>query len=235
MADFNKPFDNRLTVLVGYKNQDAEMHIPFSGVADSIGGSFYMSLETIEGKRKELEKAGVNVDLLKQKNAEFIEKENAKTENMTQYSLINPYAMIRLAGGISSSRENMLIDSSIRRPWYEVPNSTDDKDIGYSKVPTTARIIEWGRTDTRGRTPYQYQDFVFCKYWNKIPNNRMITLRRYAQPVLDNLNTPADNVGEEGNEVDNFKFPPLASAITYFGEGTDNSLSDILKFKSSLR
>ena len=236
MADFNKPFDNRLTVLVGYKNQNAEMHIPFSGAADSIGGSFYMSLETIESKRAELEKVKKGLtDSLKQKNAELIEKENAKTENMTQHSLINPYAMIRLSGGISSNGTNMLIDSSIRRPWYEVPNSTDNSDIGYSKVPTTARIIEWGRTDPRGRTPYQYQDFVFCKYWNKIPNNRMITLRRYAQPILDNLNTPADNVGDESNGNDNFKFPPLASAITYFGEGTDNSLTDILKFKSSLR
>lgn len=235
-TDYKKPFDNRLTVLVGYKNNDIEYHIPYSGKMDSIGGSLYMSLDTIESKRSALEAAGITVDKLKTRQQELIDAENIKSENATQHSVINPYAMIRLAGGISNSTgaDTMLIDNKNQRPWYEIPNSTDDKDIGYSKVPTTSRIIEWGRTDPKGRTPYQYQDFVFCKYWNKIPNNRMITLRRYAQPILDNLNTPADNTESE-NSTDNFKFPPLASAITYFGEGTDNSLSEILKFKSGLR
>ena len=234
--EYNKPFDNRLTVLVGYRNQDAKMHVPYSGKVDSIGSSFYMSLDTIESKREALEAAGVNVDNVKKRNAELIDAENAKVENATQHSVINPYAMIRLSGGVSSTidRETRLIDSSKYRPWYEIPNSTDNSDIGYSKVPTTSRIIEWGRTDSRGRTPYQYQDFVFCKHWNKIPNNRLITLRRYAQPILDNLNTPADNVESE-NDGNSFQFPPLATAVTYFGEETDNSLTDILKFKTALK
>ena len=67
-----------------------------------------------------------------------------------------------------------------------------------SRNPTAKQIID---TVTRGAkgpayldpsSPYRGQiynvkDFIFCKYYGIIPNNRMITLRRFAHPVLDSL------------------------------------------------
>ena len=107
--------------------------------------------------------------------------------------------------------------------------------IHYAKDPTTKDIINWGNSDEMGRFPYAFQDFVFCKYWNRIENNRMITLRRYPAPILDNVvpanfkNAPQYD-SEKGHPIYKEAFSPLATAVTYFGEGTDNSLKELLKF-----
>lgn len=146
--------------------------------------------------------------------------------NKTLHAIMNPYAMIHLSGGVDSNSENRLIDDANRAPWYE---SVDSEDR-FSKTPTTEKIIEWGKRDYKARTPYLFQDFVFCKWWNKIPNNRMITLRRYPNPVLDNLNTPADFTESKTTNM----FPPIVTAVTYFGDDTGNSLKSILKFTTGV-
>lgn len=233
--DYTKPFDSRLTYLdlVGGKGN---VYIPISGTAGSNANSFYMSIETLNEKEEEFKKAGKHNEWkeLKRKQQEIIKAHNSNYLNSVQQSLMNPYAMIHLSGGINSSGKTTLIDKSNERPWYEVETNNND-DIGYSKTPTTTKIIAWGNTDEKNRTPYLFQDFVFCKWWNKIPNNRLITLRRYSNPVLDNLNTPIDNtVDEKGHNVDLQSFPPMATALTYFGEETGNSLNSILKFSTGM-
>lgn len=133
-------------------------------------------------------------------------------------SILNPYAYTRLYG---SKGGEFLVDSISRRKYYEI----DGDDSGhYAKNPTTSNIIKWAALDSLGRHNYQYQDFVFCKYWNKIPNNRLITLRRFASPTYDNLNFPVKD--DQGA----ITMHPIATALTYFGEGTNNTLSEILKF-----
>jgi hypothetical protein len=63
-----------------------------------------------------------------------------------------------------------------------------------------------------------------------MPNNRMITLRRYPAPILDNLNYP----GMDGVSDPIKDFPPMASAITYFGDETGNDIKTLLKFSVGL-
>ncbi|MFA5153827.1 MAG: hypothetical protein WC554_14850, partial [Clostridia bacterium] len=117
--------------------------------------------------------------------------------------------------------------------------------------------IDWGNGDPYGRTPYHFSDFVFSKYWNKIQNNRLITLRRYAAPILDNLKFPGmDGITKKGTSEPaagskekgtketgtpdagssgRIYFPPMASAVTYFGEETGNTLNNLIKFSTGLR
>jgi len=73
------------------------------------------------------------------------------------------------------------------------------------------------------RLPYSISDFVYSKWYGKIPNTNLITLRRFAQPVTDDA-------------CNNYKQPqlPIAQALTYFGEGTGNKLSSILTFTYGL-
>ena len=73
------------------------------------------------------------------------------------------------------------------------------------------------------RLPYSYSDFVYSKWYGKIPNTNLITLRRFAQPVTDDA-------------CNKWKQPqlPIAQALTYFGEGTGNKLSSILTFTYGL-
>ena len=167
-------------------------------------------------------------------------------------SLMNPYSVTRLLGGISTIAEaqmgsnkyvyaskNRMYDIRDSRRFYDVVNA--EKDYISVSNPTTTNIIKWSNSDHWGRTPYSFQDFVFCKWWNKIPNNRLLTLRKYAQPTFDNLNfegmledkvntKKGKTVSSAGEKASNTKFAPIVTCIGYFGDSTPNKLSSILSF-----
>ena len=93
--------------------------------------------------------------------------------------------------------------------------------------PTAVVIRDWANAqaekgkDHKGPLypyPYSMNDFLWCKWYGKIPNNRLITLRRYPVPVEDNL------------QVHQEKLPlvPVAQAVTWWGGDTGNSISKLL-------
>lgn len=102
------------------------------------------------------------------------------------------------------------------------------------KNPTYRNIISYYNSDEfdpYGLARYKMQDFIYLKYYNQIPNNYMITLRRYTRPCEDHmfgLDMPAELINDM-NDYPNDYFA-LATAVTYMGEKTGNKLSDILKF-----
>ena len=81
--------------------------------------------------------------------------------------------------------------------------------------------------------PYDWKDFLFCKYYGHIPNNYMITLRRFPSPMRDNLSLPG-----KVKDTDLFKVQgagrPVAQAVTWWGGNTGNKLSDIIGFSTGL-
>ena len=104
---------------------------------------------------------------------------------------------------------------------------------------------------------YNVKDFIFCKYYGIIPNNRMITLRRFPHATLDSLRTiHNDKVGDFGFNKDgkisfesrgvpdlnklqdktgeNNTSLPVAQAVTFFGGDTGNSLATILGINTGL-
>ena len=98
--------------------------------------------------------------------------------------------------------------------------------------PTYANIIKWySKNDSQGLARYRMQDFIYLKYFNQIPNNHMITLRRYSQPVPDHVFS-LDMSASDNNSYNGFpeQFFALATAVTYMGEQTGNKLSEILTF-----
>jgi hypothetical protein len=116
--------------------------------------------------------------------------------------------------------------------FYHVSAGSDAQalyDWGTSKVqsdesrnPTFANIIAWSKENPRdgggmAHVPYAWADFLYCKYAGLIPNNYMVTLRRYPIPMLDNLKT------HDGRRI-----PPLAQAVTWMGEETGNKMSEIM-------
>lgn len=98
--------------------------------------------------------------------------------------------------------------------------------------PTAAEIINWAQN--RGAdsipgggspVPYTAADFLWCKYYGKVPNNRLVTLRRYHIPVEDNIFIHAS------------KSPliPLAQAVTWYGTDIGNDLNKILNLSWGLK
>ena len=80
--------------------------------------------------------------------------------------------------------------------------------------------------------PYFWSDFLYCKYYGSIPNNYMITLRRYPAPMRDNLDIPKQlkysSMYEQGVGR------PVAQAVTWWGGQTGNTLSSIISFSTGL-
>jgi len=158
-------------------------------------------------------------------------------------ALQNTYALTKLYGSEGGKK---LLNKRGDRRWYEVDQAIGlgSNDLAnFSSNPTTSSLISWGGGDPYGRTPYHFTDFAFAKYWNKIENNRLITLRRFGGPILDNLKFPGmDGIKEKWNSeaidtgsTSKLLFPPMAHAITYFGEETGNKLSELLKFTTGVK
>jgi hypothetical protein len=127
-------------------------------------------------------------------------------------SLFNDYAIFRFQG--AAGDKNLLYDV------VDQPGVTPF----YSRNPSASNIISWsqeqaGAGSPFGSTPYAYADFLYCTYHAEIPNNFLVTLRRYPFPMVDNLKTAT---GES--------IPPIAQAVTWFGSETENSLKEIMKF-----
>jgi hypothetical protein len=155
----------------------------------------------------------------------------------------------------------------------ETTNELKNVTSQESRNPTAAQIISItsGKTSENSvpayldpKSPYRGQlynvkDFIFCKYYGIIPNNRMITLRRFPHPTLDSLRTiPDGGVGDFGfSQKDKKKITfeargvpelgklhdktgelntslPVAQAVTFFGGDTGNSLSTVLGINTGL-
>lgn len=261
-AELMTMFDTRLYRNLGGIEEDGHTFYPFmdygSYVTDwhetvsSLDMAIWDAEESVDSKDKD------NAISLLKKRQDMINTFN--TENYDQYlaprSLIHPYAVVKLAGA-SGSPEMLasmpLHDAYYKRRFYEI-----DGEFGYSghyaKNPTTTSLIKWGNESKRGTTPYSFQDFVFCKWWNKIENNRLITLRRYAMPVTDNIEFSDYDVSEKAGDKDNSAtlkgtddngkevsysgingtkpWVPLATAVTYFGKETGNEISKLLSFSA---
>lgn len=159
-------------------------------------------------------------------------------------SIHNWYAYVTLSG--AGRDKSLFLDTQDRRRWYEsdelIFNAAAGEVSNYAKDPTTSSLIQYGTLDPKGRTPYYYSDFAFCKYWRKIPNNRLITLRRYAVPTFASLDFPdfgpvpeKDFSGPNQKPVPgNNNFKPIAQAVTWIGPETGNTLESLTSFSVAL-
>ena len=101
--------------------------------------------------------------------------------------------------------------------------------------PTYKNILKYysdKNFDPYGLASYKLQDFIYLKYYNQIPNNYMITLRRYTHPCEDHM-FGLDMTAEDMNFLNGYEESHfnIATAVTYMGEKSGNKLSDILKFE----
>ncbi|MEN8835572.1 MAG: hypothetical protein ABF265_06075, partial [Polaribacter sp.] len=63
-------------------------------------------------------------------------------------------------------------------------------DLNTLQNPTATNIITTTSKSGGKGYSYNYSDFALAKYFGKIPNNMMITLRRFAYPAPDDIISP---------------------------------------------
>lgn len=93
-------------------------------------------------------------------------------------------------------------------------------------------LVEASKHGALSRTPYSYSDFMYCKYLNKVPNNYLITLRRFANPVMDNI-TPVGRGRKKADFNRSGLAHPIGTMVTWMGV-SGNDMSQILKYNYSM-
>jgi hypothetical protein len=103
------------------------------------------------------------------------------------------------------------------------------------KNPTTSKIIKV----FNGQNPdafyswpekkYTYSDFLYLKHYHPYNNNRLITLRRFMNPVYDNCRSAIRTANTKEGKIR----APIAKALSYLGT-SDNKLSALTNFTVSI-
>jgi len=135
----------------------------------------------------------------------------------------NAYINIQAAGGKAGNQ--FLIDRENQPRFYEFSGGgIQNTETSHKGDLTVKGLVEWSNQGNNYKFPYRYQDFVYLKWWKKIPLNYMITLRRYPAPCLDSVGSAEDARGEISKD----KTLPVATAVTFLGEETGNKISSII-------
>jgi len=99
--------------------------------------------------------------------------------------------------------------------------------------PTANNIVEYAKVTGKECFSYSYSDFIQMEHYGQISNDYLITLRRFAYPVPDDLLTPIQH-GTDAKEIDTSQ-PDLARAVTWLSPALGNNLEEILKFKTAFK
>lgn len=74
------------------------------------------------------------------------------------------------------------------------------------REPTASNIIRWVKGGNVNSLEYAWEDFLWCKNYGMIPNNYMVTMRRFPIPVMDdltsNIKNPSPDIGRMITWVD---------------------------------
>ena len=139
-------------------------------------------------------------------------------------SIANKYALFNFQGfygNLESSQNNNFIDQS------------DNPLMGGSNATNVSlpKIINYFDTNYP-KIGYKPSDFLYSKYYKKIPVNHLITLRRFPTAISDNI-YKYEVKDKEGATADATQVAGV-TAITYLGETAGNSLEELLKMSFGL-
>lgn len=142
-------------------------------------------------------------------------------------SIFNQYALFNYRGfygGLTGDTSSFYKDDEGQ------PNKLSGG--GFAHKVSIGKLIEYFN-DYYPKIGYKPQDFLYCKYYNKIPINHLITLRRFPLPTNDNIYSNSITPSDKSSSVDATQIAGV-TAITYMGETAGNKLEDILKFSYGL-
>ena len=156
------------------------------------------------------------------------EVDNAGAKNKTTIdpgsaprSQFNPWTLFKYKN-IAVGNQN----DDVNAPDLSKAINADKKDSLLN--PSAKKIVEeCGKIESFGHS-YQLKDFIQCEHYGTIPNNYMVTLRRFPFPAPDDIFSPKQ-FGSDGKPVDTQQ-PDIARAITWMSPTLGNELKDIFSF-----
>lgn len=93
-------------------------------------------------------------------------------------------------------------------------------------------LVQQSSKGLLGRAIYSYADFMYCKYLGRVPNNYLITLRRFPYPPGDNI-TSLGEAETNINEGRNRFVQNQGCLVTWMGT-PGNEMENILKYSVTM-
>lgn len=89
-------------------------------------------------------------------------------------------------------------------------------------------LVEASSAGLMGQETYAYSDFMYCKHLGKVPNNHMITLRRFPLPIDDYIGAQGETETDRVNRASK-NSACIGCMVTWIGV-SGNDLSNLLKY-----
>jgi hypothetical protein len=112
-------------------------------------------------------------------------------------------------------------------PLLDTP--TNREELRKHSGCTVRELVKASQQGHFGVATYSYADFMYCKYLNKVPNNYLITLRRFPIPVLDSIAPIGTRARRRKNSTDDNLAIPIGTMVTWLGV-SGNDMKQILKY-----
>lgn len=122
---------------------------------------------------------------------------------------------------------NFVVQGSTFQKSY-LPSENENKSSVEIIEPNFENLCNIDSWRGREQFAFSWSDFLYCGGYNKIPNNRLITLRRFAQPVFDSAAKPNSETTME-------TWQPIARAVTWMDIEDTNKLSEILNLQWGMK
>ena len=117
----------------------------------------------------------------------YVEKDGQGPSSLGVRSIFNKSGAVILGNGGED-----LFNASEWRISNNVPlmdSPENRKKIREHSGCSVKELVEASRNGLLGKSTYDYSDFMYCKHLGKVPNNYLITLRRFPLPVDDYIST----------------------------------------------
>jgi len=150
-------------------------------------------------------------------------------------SLFNAWTLHRFANrtGQANFTNTDTLGTDYNKPVMFDGGGKSNPENNNKLNPTARNIVEYANVNGKECFSYSYSDFIQMEHYGQISNDYLITLRRFAYPVPDDLLTPIQH-GTDAKEIDTSQ-PDLARAVTWLSPALGNNLEEILKFKTALK
>jgi hypothetical protein len=138
---------------------------------------------------------------------------------------------------LGSSNGNYDVDVTKTAHEWRIVNNTPLMDspetrrrIRKHSGCSVKELVDASAAGMMGRATYSYSDFMYCKHLGKVPNNYMITLRRFPLPVDDFIGAQGESSSTyEQKEHQSQNATQIGCMVTWMGV-SGNDLNSLLKY-----
>ena len=141
--------------------------------------------------------------------------------------------------GSKDVKEVGQVATALASPW-RISNNVPLMDNRDTRVAirddskcTVRDLVKASEDGILGRETYAFSDFMYCKYLGRIPNNYLITLRRFPYPVDDFISAVGTKNMRNNPAFATMNADSIGCMVTWLGT-PGNEMPNILKYSVSM-